>query len=1044
MKTLKRNKGSLHAKVFLQKPGPKTYLTGSLTLLALVGGLLASPAEAQTVLPSDSALPSSAADTSKPGFLWRVQQVTTSQPTTIARTEAQLAGLLGPNVADPNVQGNADGPGVVPSDPNAPIEFTISSVINENQDDGGSEGNFTPDSEMPGIPGTTGSTDNIAVEVLTWLDLPAGTITMGVNSDDGFQLAIGGANPSDHFAPVVGLFDGGRGFGDSIFTVTVPKAGLYAARLIYFEGGSQSSVEWFTEDAATNKVLINDTANGGIKAYRAVTGNASLAYLSKVSPGINQSGVFPNAPIALELTQGGASIDPATVKLTLDNAPVSATTAKSGNIVSVNYTPSSLFTSGSAHTLSLVYSEGTASRTNNWKFTIANYATLPSSAKVTPDTSKPGFVWNVFANTANQTTSNQKVEDALAGLLKDADGNPLPNNADPSAQGVAIAAGSAPNPANAPIHFEIAGSINLTASSLDDTLNANGNFVPDQQMPGMPEIDGTTDGIAAEIITYIELPAGVVTMGVNSDDGFRTAAGNPQDVFGSILAGEYDAARGSADTIFPIVVQEAGVYAFRTIYENGNGGANIEWFTVKADGTKVLVNDTAHGGLKAYRAQVGGTPPYIKSVSPQPVPRQINQTSRTLSLVIADGSTAVDDNSIALTVNGKPVTVTKDRQGSSVTVTYAPTTLQVPDQKQTAEITFKNAGGSYTRTQDFTFRNLKNLVLPAPLVTENFDSYDEGAVPTGWNAINFTTTITDHDFEDLDDLNSDTYKGWIVVSRDRLSGLKSRIFNVAPGQTLNGADVTVDDLSQGNLLYAESDTRDGDQVQFITSKPFNLSSITNVVMTFSSLYEQNQDNIGAVEYSVDGGTSWLPVVYFLDIADSGGDIKLNPDGTVDAVATLTSPNADTAAWVDNGVQKGDKYGDGILAPITQALGDYIAPRINDDPVIDKRIEVFRLPQASKKADVRLRFSQLGTGSWYFGVDNIAFYEDPAPITTGGGGTATLTIATATGGQLTVSWTGSGTLESADAVTGPWTSAASQSNPQTVSTSGSAKFFRIRQ
>jgi hypothetical protein len=1009
----------------------------SLGLFALMAGLLSSESHAQTVIPATSALPSSAADTSKPGFLWRVHQVESSQPTTLARTEAQLAGLLGNNVADPNAIGNADAAAAAPDPLTAPIEFAISGVINENQNDGGESGNFTPDFAMPGIPGTTGSTDNIAVEVLTWLDLPVGTITMGVNSDDGFRVTIGGANPTDQFGTVVGFYDAGRGAADTIFSFQITKAGLYAARLIYNEGGSDASVEWFTK-TATSTNLVNDT--GGIKAYRAIVGSAATAVLTKVAPGINEVGVFPNATINLELTDGSSAIDPSTIKLSLDGTQVAATTQKTGNKTAINFAPTALYAQGSAHTIAFTYTEGGTSKTNSWSFTVANYGTLEASSKVTPDTSKPGFNWNIFANSTDQTTSNQRAENALAGLLKDTDGNPLPNYADPNAQGAARDVTTAPSPENAPIHFEILGVINLTQASTDDADNHNGNFTPDEQMPGVPELDGSNDGIAAEIITYIELPAGVTIMGINSDDGFRTTAGNPLDVFGAILMGEFDSSRGAADTLFPIVVKEAGVYAFRTLYEEGNGGANIEWFTVKADGTKVLVNDTAKGGYKAYRALLGGTHPVIKSVSPQPVPRQVNQTSPTLSVVIADGTNPVKDNTIVLKVDGQEVTTTKTRSGSLVTVTYAPTTLQVPDQNHTAEITFAENSTSYTRTQDFTFRNLKNLVLPTPKVTENFDSYTEGTVPTGWNAVNFTTPGDAG--EDLDNLNSDTYKGWIVVSRDRLSGLKSRIFNVAPGQTLNGVEVTVDDLSQGNLLYAESDVRGGDQVQFITSKPFNLSAITNVVMSFASLYEQNQDNIGAVEYSVDGGATWLPVVYFLDIADSGGDIKLNADGSVDALATLNSPNPDTAAWVDNGVQKGDKYGDALLAPITASIGNFIAPRINDDSTIDKRIEVFRLPAAGKKADVRLRFAQLGTGSWYFGVDNIAFYEDPAPVSNPVE-EATLTVSKS-GGQITLSWTGGGTLQSADKVTGPWSTAASQTNPQNVTTSGTAKFYRVSQ
>jgi hypothetical protein len=1012
-----------------------------LAALALLASLVTNQLNAQSIpIPAGNVLPSTAADTNKPGFLWRIHQTAGSYATSIARTESQLAGQLGDNVADPNAQGPAQDVALPPSPSTAPIQFIIPSVINVNQNGGGSGGFFTPDDQMPGVPGTTGSADNMGVEVFTWLDLPAGDITMGVNSDDGFKLTIGGATPADKFGTVVGSFDGGRGAADSILHFTIPQAGLYAARLLYFEGGGDSSVEWFTEKSDGTKILVNDVANGGVPAYYVVTSGAAAAALTRISPGIGETGVFPNASASLELTEGPTVIAANTVKLSIDGSPVNATVTKSGKIISIGFTPATLFASGSTHQVLLTYTEGAANKSLTWSFTVANYGTLKPSDKVVADTSKPGFVWNVFANAANTTTSNQRAEDALAGLLKDTDGNPLPNTADPAAVGAAIAAAAAPTTPNAPLHFEIAGVINLTQNAADDTDNKNGNFVPDLQMPGIPASDGM-DGIAAEILTYIELPAGVTTMGVNSDDGFQTTAGNPQDVFGRILLGEFDAGRGAADTIFTVYVQEAGTYAFRTLWEEGGGGANIEWFTVKSDGTKVLVNDTAKGGAKAYRALVGGTNPYIKAVSPPTVLRQFNQPFSTVSLVLADASNAIDDSSIALTFDGKSVTSTNTRSGSTISVSFQPAGLQIPDQIHTATITFKTVGGAYTRTQTWSFMNMKQIILPPASLVENFDSYDEGTQPTGWTAVNFTSTISGHDVDDLDDLNSNTYKNWVVVSRDRLANLKSRIFNVAPGQTINGEEVTVDTLSTGNLLYAESDVRGGDQVQFITSKPFDLSKMTNVVLSLGSLYEQNQDSLGAIEYSVDGGNNWLPIVYFLDIASAGGDIKLHLDGTVDAVATFNAPNPDTAAWVTNGISKGDKYGDGISAPITDALGQFIAPRINDDQTIDKRLEVFRLPQAGLKSDVRLKFAQLGTGSWYFGVDNISFYDVPIA----GGGTTTqprFDIATLQAGKVRIAWTGAGNLETADVVAGPWTVAADQSNPQLVSATGGAKFFRI--
>src|SRR5262249_24919882 len=162
-----------------------------------------------------------------------------------------------------------------------------------------------------------------------------------------------------------------------------------------------------------------------------------------------------------------------------------------------------------------------------------------------------------------------------------------PNLADPNSVGVAKAPASAPNPANATITFELTNVINMNVVG----GSTSGNFTPDDQMPGVPASDSTTDGLAADVVTYLDLPAGLVTMGVTSDNGFRTTVGKPpQDALKALNVGQ-----GSGTTTFYINVQQAGVYAFRTVWENGTGGAYLEWFTVKPNGTQVLVNDVANG-----------------------------------------------------------------------------------------------------------------------------------------------------------------------------------------------------------------------------------------------------------------------------------------------------------------------------------------------------------------------------------------------------------------------------------------------------------------
>jgi hypothetical protein len=48
------------------------------------------------------------------------------------------------------------------------------------------------------------------------------------------------------------------------------------------------------------------------------------------------------------------------------------------------------------------------------------------------------------------------------------------------------------------------------------------------------------------------------------------------------------------------------------------------------------------------------------------------------------------------------------------------------------------------------------------------------------------------------------------------------------------------------------------------------------------------------------------------------------------------------------------------------------------------------------------------------------------------------------GSDQLSWTGTGTLQAAPTVTGPWTDSANQANPQMLSTTNSAQFFRLKQ
>ena len=157
----------------------------------------------------------------------------------------------------------------------------IASVINYSQEGfaGGFAGSIEGDEGIPGQ-SDEGGTDNWAMAAVTYLDLPAGVVRFGVQSDDGYKVAAGVT--LDASSPALSFFNG---VANDTFDVVVPQAGVYGFRLVWFERGGGAFVEWFTVDPTTGKrTLIN--ADGGIKAYTSaqapvvavqVLGSASLS-----------------------------------------------------------------------------------------------------------------------------------------------------------------------------------------------------------------------------------------------------------------------------------------------------------------------------------------------------------------------------------------------------------------------------------------------------------------------------------------------------------------------------------------------------------------------------------------------------------------------------------------------------------------------------------------------------------------------------------------------------------------------------------------------
>jgi hypothetical protein len=178
----------------------------------------------------------------------------------VARAKSQLAGtLIDPATNLPYTNSATLGT-------NTDGSWNINTVLNFN-DNGVNAGNFADDSFFPGL--DAGPYNNFSTESKLYLDLTAGYYRLGVNSDDGFELAVAPQQGLPGSPIVLGVFDDGRSAGDTLFDFVVQSNGVYCFKLVHFESGGDASLELFSVDLATGtKILINDPLTpGSIKSY---------------------------------------------------------------------------------------------------------------------------------------------------------------------------------------------------------------------------------------------------------------------------------------------------------------------------------------------------------------------------------------------------------------------------------------------------------------------------------------------------------------------------------------------------------------------------------------------------------------------------------------------------------------------------------------------------------------------------------------------------------------------------------------------------------
>jgi len=233
-------------------------------------------------------------DTTKPGMKARVWQLDQVGSNTIVnrihRAEQQLAGVIGPNVADLSLA--VDG-------------WFHCEQINWDADsaDNGNWPFSYYGTTVPGIPGaTTGGfpTDNIAAEIVTYIDFPtAGFYGMGVNSDDGFKVTVADTPPKYNLALVI---SGAASAAGSYHAISAPEATAkqwtagVSAKLVYMDPHEGCTAPVNAAELAGNIALVDrGTCEFSAKIMAAKNAGAIACIIVNNRPVGHAEGIWPIA-----------------------------------------------------------------------------------------------------------------------------------------------------------------------------------------------------------------------------------------------------------------------------------------------------------------------------------------------------------------------------------------------------------------------------------------------------------------------------------------------------------------------------------------------------------------------------------------------------------------------------------------------------------------------------------------------------------------------------------------------------------------------------
>jgi hypothetical protein len=294
------------------------------------------------------------------------------------------------------------------------------------------------------------------------------------------------------------------------------------------------------------------------------------AYVSSVEPAAGTTVASVEALIRATIQNRDTTVVTSSIKLEVNGGVVSASVVPNGAGATVNYNLNPLPPPNLTNLVQLSFKDNAGTDiSTTWKF-VLSYVSLDPALRVTGAGKDRGFNVRVVQAQLLQNTENSLT--FAENLLR---------------PGTTML-----------VQYETNVVSQLINYSQSGPGTAEGSFPDDELIPGL-DPSYSTDDIAMEITTYLDLAAGKHRFGANCDDGYKVQA---VPTFTARDTGPMAFHNGGpANETYDFYVSQPGLYPFRMVWYERGGGANVEWFQSNfTDGARVLLNSDTAGTVKAF------------------------------------------------------------------------------------------------------------------------------------------------------------------------------------------------------------------------------------------------------------------------------------------------------------------------------------------------------------------------------------------------------------------------------------------------------------